>query len=169
MLHVPNASYFESLRDLLSHLENIGKLQRITKPVDKDWEIACITRAGHVSAARKHGTRFSSITSQVSKHRLRPTPLARPAICMRRHWASLPRRAHRQGRATRKMDPRLERADSTGRCQNRTLQAEHHARQGYQPAQVPNSDLDTRPGCGRLSFCRRRHSSRSGHRNPECW
>ncbi len=44
MLHVPNASYFESLRDLLSHLENIGKLQRVTKAVDKDWEIACITR-----------------------------------------------------------------------------------------------------------------------------
>ena len=40
MLHVPNNSYFESLRDLLSHLEKIGKLRRITKQVDKDWEIA---------------------------------------------------------------------------------------------------------------------------------
>lgn len=44
MLHIPNASHFESLRDLLVHLENIGKLQRVTKLVDKDWEIACITR-----------------------------------------------------------------------------------------------------------------------------
>jgi UbiD family decarboxylase len=44
MLHVPNDSYFESLRDLLSHLEKIGKLRRITKQVDKDWEIACVTR-----------------------------------------------------------------------------------------------------------------------------
>ena len=39
-----NEPYFESLRDLLDHLERIGKLHRITKSVDKDWEIACITR-----------------------------------------------------------------------------------------------------------------------------
>jgi 2,5-furandicarboxylate decarboxylase 1 len=39
-----NQPYFESLRDLLLHLERIGKLQRVTKSVDKDWEIACITR-----------------------------------------------------------------------------------------------------------------------------
>jgi len=39
-----NEPYFESLRDLLTHLERIGRLQRISKTVDKDWEIACITR-----------------------------------------------------------------------------------------------------------------------------
>ena len=39
-----NEPFFESLRDLLAHLERIGKLQRIATPVDKDWEIACITR-----------------------------------------------------------------------------------------------------------------------------
>jgi 2,5-furandicarboxylate decarboxylase 1 len=39
-----NEPHFQSLRDLLSHLERIGKLQRVTRPVDKDWEIACITR-----------------------------------------------------------------------------------------------------------------------------
>lgn len=37
-------SYFESLRDLLGHLEQIGALQRVKQKVDKDWEIACITR-----------------------------------------------------------------------------------------------------------------------------
>jgi 2,5-furandicarboxylate decarboxylase 1 len=36
--------YFESLRDLLGHLEQIGALQRVKQKVDKDWEIACITR-----------------------------------------------------------------------------------------------------------------------------
>jgi 2,5-furandicarboxylate decarboxylase 1 len=44
MLHVPNNYYFESLRDLLTRLEEIGKLRRITTQVDKDWEIACVTR-----------------------------------------------------------------------------------------------------------------------------
>jgi UbiD family decarboxylase len=39
-----NEPFFESLRDLLLYLERIGKLQRIAKTVDKDWEIACITR-----------------------------------------------------------------------------------------------------------------------------
>src|SRR5260370_42577902 len=39
-----NEPFFETLRDLLLHLERIGKLQRISKTVDKDWEIACITR-----------------------------------------------------------------------------------------------------------------------------
>jgi 2,5-furandicarboxylate decarboxylase 1 len=36
--------YFESLRDLLAHLESIGGLQRVRTKVDKNWEIACITR-----------------------------------------------------------------------------------------------------------------------------
>ncbi len=35
---------FQSLRDLLGRLEDIGGLQRVTKKVDKDWEIACVTR-----------------------------------------------------------------------------------------------------------------------------
>src|SRR5690349_17475577 len=35
---------FQSLRDLLGRLEDIGGLQRVTKRVDKDWEIACVTR-----------------------------------------------------------------------------------------------------------------------------
>ena len=36
--------YFESLRDLLGHLEDNGKLHHVTHEVDKDWEIAAITR-----------------------------------------------------------------------------------------------------------------------------
>lgn len=35
---------FRSLRELLAHLEKHGKLQRVRQEVDKDWEIACITR-----------------------------------------------------------------------------------------------------------------------------
>ena len=36
--------HFESLRDLLGHLEDNGKLHHVTHEVDKDWEIAAITR-----------------------------------------------------------------------------------------------------------------------------
>ena len=43
-LQLSNDPYFESLRDLLSHLERIGKLHRVKKRVVKDWEIACVTR-----------------------------------------------------------------------------------------------------------------------------
>ena len=39
-----NEPFFESLRDLLAHLERIGKLQRIATPVDKDWEISAVCR-----------------------------------------------------------------------------------------------------------------------------
>lgn len=35
---------FQSLRDLLARLESIGALRRIKTKVDKDWEIACVTR-----------------------------------------------------------------------------------------------------------------------------
>lgn len=40
----PPDTSFLSLRDLLSSLETIGGLHRVNKPVDKDWEIACVTR-----------------------------------------------------------------------------------------------------------------------------
>jgi UbiD family decarboxylase len=36
--------HFQSLRDLLAHLEAHGKLKHVTAEVDKDWEITCITR-----------------------------------------------------------------------------------------------------------------------------
>jgi len=42
-VHATNQS-FPSLRHLLGHLENIGKLKRVKKSVDKDWESACVTR-----------------------------------------------------------------------------------------------------------------------------
>jgi 2,5-furandicarboxylate decarboxylase 1 len=35
---------FQSLRDLLARLESIGGLHRVKRKVDKDWEIACVTR-----------------------------------------------------------------------------------------------------------------------------
>jgi 2,5-furandicarboxylate decarboxylase 1 len=44
-MHVPAINQsFPSLRHLRGHLENIGKLKRVRKSVDKDWEIACVTR-----------------------------------------------------------------------------------------------------------------------------
>ena len=58
-----NEPFFESLRDLLMHLERIGKLQRISKTVDKDWEIACITRqVMHQPPQRRYAILFESIT-----------------------------------------------------------------------------------------------------------
>ena len=58
-----NEPFFESLRDLLMHLERIGKLKRISKPVDKDWEIACITRqVMYQPSDRRYAILFESIT-----------------------------------------------------------------------------------------------------------
>jgi 2,5-furandicarboxylate decarboxylase 1 len=57
-----NEPLFESLRDLLTHLERIGKLQRIAKTVDKDWEIACITRqVMYQPPERRYAVLFESI------------------------------------------------------------------------------------------------------------
>ncbi|MGE3989686.1 UbiD family decarboxylase [Pseudorhodoplanes sp.] len=44
MLQTSHPVAFQSLRDLLDRLEAIGGLQRVKKKVDKDWEIACVTR-----------------------------------------------------------------------------------------------------------------------------
>src|SRR3974377_545856 len=58
-----NEPFFESLRDLLTHLERIGKLKRISKPVDKDWEIARIPRrAVYQPSGRRYAILFESIT-----------------------------------------------------------------------------------------------------------
>ena len=58
-----NEPFFESSRDLLTHLERIGKLQRISKTVDKDWEIACITRqVMHQPPQRRYAILFENIT-----------------------------------------------------------------------------------------------------------
>ncbi len=35
---------YEDLREFLSKLEASGKLHRITRPVDKDWEISAVSR-----------------------------------------------------------------------------------------------------------------------------
>ena len=57
-----NEPFFESLRDLLIHLERIGKLKRISKPVDKDWEIACITRqVMYQPPSRRYAILFESV------------------------------------------------------------------------------------------------------------
>ena len=64
-LHASNEPYFQSLRDLLDYLERIGKLQRIAKTVDKDWEIACITRQVMYQAPeRRYAMLFESVTGR---------------------------------------------------------------------------------------------------------
>ena len=35
---------YTDLREFLNRLETSGKLHRITNPVDKDWEIAAVSR-----------------------------------------------------------------------------------------------------------------------------
>jgi 2,5-furandicarboxylate decarboxylase 1 len=35
---------FLNLASFLAHLEQIGRLQRVSKPVEKDWELACLAR-----------------------------------------------------------------------------------------------------------------------------
>ena len=60
--HASNEPCFQSLRDLLEYLERIGKLQRIAKMVDKDWEIACITRqVMYQTPERRYAMLFESI------------------------------------------------------------------------------------------------------------
>src|SRR5882757_3083808 len=57
-----NDPFFESLRDLLVHLERIGKLQRVSRAVDKDWEIACITRqVMYQPSARRYALLFERV------------------------------------------------------------------------------------------------------------
>jgi UbiD family decarboxylase len=58
-----NEPFFESLRDLLTHLERIGKLQRVATPVDKDWEIACITRqVMYQPSERRYAVLFENVS-----------------------------------------------------------------------------------------------------------
>src|SRR5882672_8683383 len=62
-----NEPYFESLRDLLDHLERIGKLHRVARSVDKDWEIACITRqVMYQPPERRYALLFESVTGFVT-------------------------------------------------------------------------------------------------------
>jgi UbiD family decarboxylase len=61
--HASNEPGFESLRDLLAHLESIGKLRRISAAVDKDWEIACITREiMQAPPDRRYAVLFENVT-----------------------------------------------------------------------------------------------------------
>ncbi len=43
MTSIPSAPFLE-LGSFLQYLEHSGHLRRVTKPVDKDWELACIAR-----------------------------------------------------------------------------------------------------------------------------
>lgn len=44
---------FLDLRSFLTYLEHTGRLRRVSKPVEKDWEIACLARWAMESTAEK--------------------------------------------------------------------------------------------------------------------
>lgn len=54
---------YEDLREFLSKLEASGKLHRITKPVDKDWEIAAVSRVAFegIPEARRPALYFERV------------------------------------------------------------------------------------------------------------
>src|SRR5438094_1803524 len=65
-----NEPHFQSLRALLGHLEGIGKVQRVSHSVDKDWEIACITRqVMYQPPERRYAILFENVAGF-------PTPVA---------------------------------------------------------------------------------------------
>lgn len=57
---------FLDLRSFLTHLEQTGRLRRISKPVDKDWEIACLARWAMESTPEKdaYALLFENVNNQ---------------------------------------------------------------------------------------------------------
>lgn len=57
---------FLDLPSFLSHLEQTGRLRRISKPVDKDWEIACLARWAMESTAEQdsYALLFENVNNQ---------------------------------------------------------------------------------------------------------
>lgn len=57
---------FLDLRSFLNHLEQTGRLRRVSKPVDKDWEIACLARWAMESTPEKdsYALLFESVNRQ---------------------------------------------------------------------------------------------------------
>lgn len=55
---------YEDLREFLSKLEASGKLHRITKPVDKDWEIAAVSRVAfeRIPEAQRQALLFERVS-----------------------------------------------------------------------------------------------------------
>lgn len=62
---------FLDLRSFLGHLEHTGRLRRVSKPVEKDWEIACLSRWAMESTPEKdsYALLFENVNNQ-------PVPVA---------------------------------------------------------------------------------------------
>jgi 2,5-furandicarboxylate decarboxylase 1 len=61
----PTAPFLD-LSSFLSHLEHTGRLRRVSKPVDKDWEIACLARWAMESTPEKdsYALLFENVKNQ---------------------------------------------------------------------------------------------------------
>jgi UbiD family decarboxylase len=66
------------MRSFLTHLEHMGRLRRVSKPVEKDWEIACLARWAMESTPEKDS--YALLFENVKNHsvpvavNLFPTP-----------------------------------------------------------------------------------------------
>ena len=74
----PSAPPFLDLGSFVAHLEHSGHLRRVAKPVDKDWELACIARWAMESTPEKDA--YAILFEHVRNHsipvvlNLYPTP-----------------------------------------------------------------------------------------------
>jgi 2,5-furandicarboxylate decarboxylase 1 len=57
---------FTDLGSFLAHLEHTGRLRRVTKPVDKDWELACLARWALESTPEQHA--YALLFESVKNH-----------------------------------------------------------------------------------------------------
>jgi len=57
---------FLDLSSFLSHLEHSGRLRRVSKPVEKDWEIACLARWAMESTPEKDS--YALLFENVKNH-----------------------------------------------------------------------------------------------------
>jgi 2,5-furandicarboxylate decarboxylase 1 len=60
------AAPFHNLRSFLIHLEQVGRLRRVPKTVDKDWEIACLARWAVESTPEKDS--YALLFENVKNH-----------------------------------------------------------------------------------------------------
>ena len=74
----PSAPPFLDLGSFVAHLEHSGHLRRVAKPVDKDWELACLARWAMESTPEKDA--YAILFEHVRNHsipvllNLYPTP-----------------------------------------------------------------------------------------------
>jgi 2,5-furandicarboxylate decarboxylase 1 len=62
----PRTAPFLDLSSFLAYLENSGRLRRVVKPVDKDWELACVARWAMESTTEKDA--YAILFEHVQNH-----------------------------------------------------------------------------------------------------